>query len=136
MSVTQNTEYERAHAALSHLNCDDRALWVDICFALKSEFGDTGFDLWDEWTTSSDSYCPKAARATWKSAKGTGGITIATLFYKAREAGWKDDTKYKRLSAEEMAKRRQAAAERQAVAARWPRGHCVGGRLRHGRKRA
>lgn len=108
---------QRVRAALSHLdpNCD-RETWVTYGMCLKSEFGDAGFDMWDEWSSRSDRYNAYAARSTWKSIKETGGRTIASLFHFAKEAGWKDSSGYKKPSPEELAKRKAAADAREAQA--------------------
>ena len=76
------------HAALYSIPADDRDTWVQVGMALKSELGDGGFDLWDAWSQRSDRYKAADARAVWRSVKPTGGITIATLYYLAKEYGW------------------------------------------------
>lgn len=69
---------------------DDRDTWVRVGCALKDEFGDIAFDIWDQWSQSAQTYQPNAARDVWKSIKGGGGsrITIGTLVAMAREGGW------------------------------------------------
>ena len=60
-----------------------------VGMALKSEFGERAFDLWDEWSRQSDKYQPKVMRQQWKSFKDkTGGVTIGSLFREARICGW------------------------------------------------
>ena len=56
--------------------------------AVKSELGDSGFDLWDRWSSYEDSYNEASAKAVWKSISPTGAITIGTLFH--YEAGRMD----------------------------------------------
>ncbi|MGL4274862.1 MAG: toprim domain-containing protein, partial [Pseudomonas paracarnis] len=85
--------------------------------AIKSEFGDDGFEIWDQWSSLSSSYRAIDARDVWKSVKAGKGITIASLFYDAKQAGWKDDTAYKKPSAAEIEQRRKERAERDALAA-------------------
>ena len=84
---------------------------------IKSGFGDDGFEIWDQWSSLSESYRAIDARDVWKSVKAGKGITIASLFYDAKQAGWKDDTAYKKPSAAEIEQRRKARAEREALAA-------------------
>jgi P4 family phage/plasmid primase-like protien len=69
---------------------DDRDTWVRVGCALKDEFGDIAFDIWDQWSQSAQTYQANAARDVWKSIKGGGGsrITIGTLVAMAREGGW------------------------------------------------
>lgn len=115
--MQNDTTIERARSALSHLSPDcDRETWVRLAMAIKSEFGDEGFDAWDEWSSQSDKYTASGARSTWKSVKAGGKLTIASLFHDAKAAGWKDDNKRKKPTREEIEARRAAAAERQARA--------------------
>lgn len=59
--------------------------------ALKSEFGDSGFDMCDIWSASSDQYNHADAKATWRSIKGDGGVTVGTLMFKAKQHGYEPD---------------------------------------------
>lgn len=109
---------ERARAALSHLNPDcDRATWVKYAMCLKHEFGEAGFEIWDEWSSQSDKYNPRDAKATWKSIKADGKRTIASLFHDAKQAGWKDSSGVKKPTKVEIEARKAAAAERAKKAA-------------------
>lgn len=93
-------------------NCA-RDEWARIGMAIKSELGDAGFSLFNEWSQSADSYCKKACSSTWKSIKAVGSgssIKIGSLFSKAKECGWKPDTK--EVTAEEQARRAQVAERR------------------------
>lgn len=108
---------ERARSALSHLDPNDRKVWVRQAMAIKSEFGESGFDLWDEWGSQSESHKASDAKSVWRSVKPNGKTTIASLFWDAKQAGWKDDSTYKKPSAEEIAKRRALRAQRDAEAA-------------------
>lgn len=117
------TEQEIAEA-LSYIdaNCD-RDTWFKMACAVKSELGNAGFAVWNDWSkTSSEKYDSKAAADTWKSAKATGGVTIATLIHEAQQFGFSlDESTREPLSQSEIearaAKRRreeeQATAERQ-----------------------
>lgn len=82
-------ERQRIEAALSVIPPDvDRDTWVRVAMALKSELGDDGFSVFDAWSQNGASYDPAAARATWRSLKQTGGITIGTLYALAKEYGY------------------------------------------------
>ena len=48
---------------------------VRVAFMLKSELGDTGRDLWDEWR---DGRGDDEDASVWKSASETGLLTIGT----------------------------------------------------------
>lgn len=83
------TEQEIAEA-LSYLDASCcREEWARIGMAIKSELGNAGFELWDDWSkTAGAKYSSEAARETWKSIKPSGGITIATLIYEAQQFGF------------------------------------------------
>ena len=82
---------------------------VRVAFMLKSELGDTGRDLWDEWR---DGRGDDEDASVWKSASETGLLTIGTLFHEAKANGWRDDGGYQKPTPEELEKRRQAAVDR------------------------
>ena len=71
----------------------------------------------DQWSSLSSAYRAIDARDVWKSIKAGKGIGIGSLFYDAKQAGWKDDTAYKKPSAAEIEQRRKERAERDALAA-------------------
>lgn len=98
----------------------DRDDWVLIAMALKNEFGDLGFDLFDSWSQGSDQYKVKNCRDTWKSVKSSGSTTILTLFQRAKEGGFSPEKKElsiedKKARVKEAEKRRVASEARAAV---------------------
>ena len=84
--------------------------------ALKSEFGDEAWPIWDAWSRGAESYKPESAKAVWRSIKPTGKITVATLYHYAKAHGWRDDAEPMRLSAQQIAERKRIAAERAKAA--------------------
>lgn len=105
---------ERVRAALSHLDPNDRDVWVRAAACIKSEFGDEGFQVWDDWGSQFKKYSPVTAKQVWRSVKETGGLTIASLFYDAKQAGWQDQGNYKKPNKAEIEARRARQAERAA----------------------
>lgn len=104
---------ERVRSALRFIDPHNRDAWVKMAFAIKSEFGESGFDIWDEWGAAH----PRPAsevKSTWKSAKPGGKVGLGSLFYDAKAAGWKDDSKYKKPSAQVIEQRKAAAVARAA----------------------
>lgn len=101
----------RLKAALSFITADHRETWVQMGMAVKSELGDAGFDIWDDWSQTAGNYNAASARAVWKSCKGS-GVTAGTLFHEARANGWKDDDKQSRPSPELLQSRQCEIAER------------------------
>jgi len=88
MTVPYVNDAERARAALAVIPADDYGIWVDMAFALKHGFGDEGFEIWDAWSRTAANYNDRAARTTWRSASASGGKTLATLFWHARQNGF------------------------------------------------
>jgi putative DNA primase/helicase len=101
-------------AALSHIEAFDRDVWLRMAMAVKSELGDAGFDVWDQWSATSDNYDAKAARSVWKSVKIGGGVTIATLIREAVANGFRFDDSAPRI---DPAERERRKAAQQAVEA-------------------
>lgn len=90
--------------ALRFLNAGDRDEWIEMGMAIKAEFGEAGFDVWDQWSQSDGTYKAKSVNASWKSFKKSGGriITIGTLIDKALKNGFKFEQK--EISVEAQAK--------------------------------
>ena len=107
---------DRVRSALTHISPDTRDVWVRQGAAIKDEFGEAGFDLWDEWGSTGHGHNANAAKSTWKSFK-KGGLGIGTVFYDAKQCGWKDDSKYERPSPAAVEARRVLRAERDAAIA-------------------
>lgn len=117
------TEQEIAEA-LSYIDAScDRETWVRMAMAVKSELGDGGFSVWNDWSRQSDKYNSKDARDTWKSVKRHGGIGIGTLIGEAQLFGFSlNDNERTPLTAEEITARKQRReAEEQAEAERLAR---------------
>ncbi len=60
-------DIERIRQDLQFIPASDRDTWVKMGMAVKSEFGDAGFDLWDGWSKQDDSYKVRDARDVRKS---------------------------------------------------------------------
>lgn len=102
----------RIREALQFIPASDRDTWCRMGMAVKSELGDTGFDVWEAWSLQDESFDANDARAVWKSIRADGKITAGTLFYEAKAHGWHDDGTYQKPTAEELAERQRIAAER------------------------
>ena len=119
MKTCTQEPIERIEAALTFIPPDDRETWVRLGMSVKSELGEPGREIWDQWSQTAESYNAADALAVWRSIKPAGGITIATLFHEAKAHGWSDDAPRSNPSPEELAERqRQAAARTQAEAAK------------------
>ena len=80
---------ESLSGALYCIPADDRETWVQVGMAIRSALGDTGFELWDQWSRQAANYKTADAKAVWRSIDSTGGITIGTLYHLARDHGWR-----------------------------------------------
>ncbi|PYE18416.1 putative DNA primase/helicase [Paraburkholderia silvatlantica] len=122
MTAPYVNEADRARAALAVIPADDYETWVDMAFALKQGFGDEGFEIWDAWSRTAANYNERAARTTWRSASASGGKTLSTLFWHARQHGFDlrrahypdQMTAVLAPSAEVLAQREREAARREA----------------------
>jgi putative DNA primase/helicase len=132
---------EQIRAALAHVDAHDRDTWWLMAMGIKSELGEAGFQVWDDWSQTASNYSAKAAKATWKSIKAAGRVTIASLFAEAIRNGWRPEQPYQAPSTEERAKleaeRAAALIEAEAIEAEqrqvakekaeklWSKGHPV-----------
>ncbi len=107
-------DIERIREALNCIPAFDRETWLRMGMAVKSELGDTGFDVWEDWSQQDESFDPRAARDVWKSIRASGKVTVGTLFHEAKVNGWRDDGMHQKPTLEELAERRRIAAERAA----------------------
>jgi len=112
--------------ALTFIDATDRNTWIDCGMAIKAEFDDSGFDVWERWSSMADNYSARAAAASWKSFTSGGGINIGTLFHYAKQGGYVHNTTGKPTppTAEEIAQREakrnadiEALAKRRLAAA-------------------
>ncbi len=109
-----------ARAALGFICPNDRDIWYRMSMALKSEYGEEGFDLFLEWSETGKDFDIKAVKATWKSSK-PGAITIGTLIAVAKRGGFNPrdfapakpltEAEKQRLRAEREAREKAAAKE-------------------------
>jgi|GEM_PF-4270528 len=93
-----------AMEALGFISPDiPRDEWVTVAMSLKNGLGDEGFQAFDDWSQGGDSYNAADTRSTWKSISIGGGITISSLFAKAKEHGYKPTGKPTQKQAEKKA---------------------------------
>jgi putative DNA primase/helicase len=104
-------DLERIREALQFMPVGAHDERVRVAFMVKSELGDLGRDLWDEWRNGRGD---DEAATVWKSASEGGKLTIGTLFYEAKANGWRDDGMHQKPTPEDLAERNRIAAERAA----------------------
>lgn len=102
-----NTPYrhpaEVIRAALPYIDAHPRHNWIMAGMAIKSELGEAGFPIWDDWSQTASNYQAKAAKSVWKSIKPVGRVTIASLFAEAMQHGYLPEHSYQPPSATERA---------------------------------
>ena len=119
----QDFTFDDIENALRFLNCEDTDVWLRAGMAIKSEFGDSGFGIWDAWSQGDSRYRKKEARARWISFKGgsaRGSVSIGTILHWAFERGFKIERpeltpEQKVEFAKEQEARRARAAEQAAL---------------------
>ncbi len=89
----ENVTMADAEEAMKHLSADcGMQEWVEVGMALKHQFGEEGFDLWDTWSQASTKYAGSDdTEYRWKSFKSVPNrvpVTIRSVFKKATDAGW------------------------------------------------
>jgi len=97
--------------ALSFIPADDRDTWVQMAMSIKSEMGDAGFAIWDDWSQTAHNYNKLAAKSVWRSIRGS-GISIRTLFHEAKGYGWRDTEPHSRPTAAQLEAKRKEAEDR------------------------
>ena len=78
--------------ALTYIDATDRDTWIKCGMAIKSEHGDSGFDVWDRWSARADNYRARDAASCWKSFNDGGGVSIGSLFHFAKQGGYIHNT--------------------------------------------
>lgn len=106
---------EEVRDALQYIDSHERDTWVRMGMAIKHEFGQAGFDVWDLWSQQAANYQANAAKATWRSIKVSGAgdsVRIGSLFKEAMGHGWKPAQS---ISNEEKARREAEWESRRKV---------------------
>ncbi len=105
------TDMDRISEALQFIPVGGHDERFRIGCMVKSELGDAGRELWDEWR---DGRGDDEAASVWKSISETGTLRIGSLFHEAKANDWCDNGRYRKPTAEELAERQRIAAERAA----------------------
>ncbi|MCH4563366.1 PriCT-2 domain-containing protein [Halomonas sp. EGI 63088] len=100
--------------ALQHIPADDRETWVSIGNACKTEYGDEGFAIWDEWSQGGQNYKAADAKSVWRSLT-PGHVRLGTIIKLATDGGWRRERR--EMSAEDRRRMKAEAEERRRKAA-------------------
>lgn len=64
--------------------------WIRVGMGIYAALGPSGLAVWDYWSSRSSKYAGvKDLEGHWKSFGGDGGITVATVYKMAVDAGWR-----------------------------------------------
>jgi hypothetical protein len=92
LSASVIDERAKLESALAHVSADcGYHDWIHIGMAIQAALGDAGLAVWDYWSQKSSKYGgAQALESHWKSFNGgPGGITAATVYKRAIDAGWR-----------------------------------------------
>ena len=88
MEEFEKVDLDDVEEMLSYVSPDSsRDEWLSVGMALRDEFGDAGFALWDGWSSGSSKYKAHEMHNIWRSFNGQ-GVGIGTLVWLAQESGW------------------------------------------------
>ena len=99
-----------ARQAVQALSSDSREDWLQVGMALRAEFGDAAWDIFDSWSQGSERYKAADCKHVWKSFSKS-GVGIGTLIEMAKDAGWRPADK-QWSDAERDAYRAKVAADK------------------------
>ena len=91
-SATTDNGADELWSALSVLPADNYGQWVEVGMALHHWSGgsDAGLELFDRWSQTASNYDEQAVRTKWGGfGHGANSLTVATVFKRAGERGWK-----------------------------------------------
>ena len=82
---------ELVEEAVAHIPNDDLPYddWIKVGLALYAALGPDGRDLWEGWSARADKNDPEYTAEKWDSFAGVRSVTAGTLFWLARQNGWR-----------------------------------------------
>lgn len=87
MTVNIADNLVRAKEVLRYIPADDYEIWIRVGMILKGEFGDNAYDLWNTWSSQSESYDPEIMFNKWASFNGS-GLGMGTLVQMGQDFGY------------------------------------------------
>lgn len=87
MTVNIADNLVRAKEVLRYIPADDYEVWIRVGMILKGEFGDNAYDLWNTWSSQSESYDPEIMFNKWASFNGS-GLGMGTLVQMGQDFGY------------------------------------------------
>lgn len=87
MTVNIADNLVRAKEVLEYIPADDYEVWIRVGMILKGEFGENAYNLWDHWSSRSESYDPEIMFNKWASFNGS-GLGMGTLVSMGQDFGY------------------------------------------------
>lgn len=81
--------------ALGYIDTNDYEIWRDVGMALKHGVSNNQIDeptaekLWTDWASKDEKFDQRGQDYNWRRFRPNGTLQIATIWYKAKEGGWK-----------------------------------------------
>lgn len=90
-ALAQTDDRAKLESALAFVSADcGYDDWIRVGMGVYAALGEGGFAVWDWWSSKSQKYAgPKDLEGHWKSFDGAGGITAASIYKMAVDAGWR-----------------------------------------------
>lgn len=86
-----SSQYARIRSAVFALQTyDDYDAWLHVGMALHASEMVWARQIWDEWSAQSTKYDLEQQETKWASFHADGAISMGTIFYQAKQAGWID----------------------------------------------
>jgi hypothetical protein len=88
-------DLETLAEALKYIATDDYEVWRDVGMALKhgvgnNQLGEAAAEkLWTDWASVDAKFDQRGQDYNWRRFRPNGTLQIATIWYKAKEGGWK-----------------------------------------------
>lgn len=83
--------------ALGHISTEDYEVWRDVGMALKhgvfnNQLSEAEAEkLWTDWASKDPKFDQRSQDYNWRKFRPNGTLTIATIWWKASEGGWKPE---------------------------------------------
>ena len=89
-SNSKKASTDNLEEILSYIDATDRMTWLRVGAALKTEYKENGFEIWNKWSQKANNYDAKVMENQWESLS-TGRVKKGTIYYLAKQNGWKQN---------------------------------------------
>ena len=91
LAPEDSAEARKVVTALHYIDPSPENVWMGVGMALKGQWGEAAWDLFEGWSTQGSGYDARENRTRWDSFRDDpdAGITLGTIFHYAKQGGWK-----------------------------------------------